>query len=46
LVAEGRPRVRFAFHDRTTIPPGVVRDILVTQAGLTLDEALKVVHDG
>jgi predicted RNA binding protein YcfA (HicA-like mRNA interferase family) len=45
LEAEGHPRVRFTYHDRATIPPGVVKDILISQAGLTLEEALKVVHD-
>jgi predicted RNA binding protein YcfA (HicA-like mRNA interferase family) len=45
LAAEGRPRVRFSYHDRETVPPRVVKDILVNQAGLTVDEALKAVHD-
>jgi hypothetical protein len=45
MVAEGRPRVRFAFHDRATIPPRIVQDTLVKQAGLTVEEALKVIHD-
>jgi hypothetical protein len=38
--------VTFAFHDRATLPPGVVRDILVRQVGLTVDEALEVVRGG
>lgn len=46
LIADGRPPVTFAFHDRTTLPPGVVRDILVRQVGLTVDEALEVVRGG
>lgn len=46
LVAEGRPALTFAFHDRATLPPGVVRDILVRQVGLTLDEALEEVRGG
>jgi predicted RNA binding protein YcfA (HicA-like mRNA interferase family) len=45
LAAEGRPRVRFAYHDRATVPPHTVRDILLDQVGLTVEEALKVVHD-
>jgi len=46
LVADGRPDLTFAFHDRATLAPGVVRDILVRQVGLTLDEALEVVRGG
>jgi predicted RNA binding protein YcfA (HicA-like mRNA interferase family) len=44
LVAEGRPQLTFAFHDRVSLAPGVVRDILVKQVGLDVDEALKVVR--
>lgn len=44
LVAEGRPALTFAFHDGETVPPGVVRDILVKQVGLDRDEALKAVR--
>jgi predicted RNA binding protein YcfA (HicA-like mRNA interferase family) len=43
LVAEGRPPLTFAFHDNVSLSPGVVRDILVKQAGLSHNEALKVV---
>ncbi|MFF3438005.1 type II toxin-antitoxin system HicA family toxin [Streptosporangium sp. NPDC002721] len=43
LVCEGRGRLTFAFH-RGSIAPGVVRDILVKQVGLDVDEALKVVR--
>lgn len=43
LVAEGRPPLTFAFHDSESLSPGVVRDILVKQVGLSRDEALKVV---
>ena len=46
LVAGGRPELTFAFHDRVTLPPGVVRSILVRQVGLTVDEALEVVRRG
>jgi predicted RNA binding protein YcfA (HicA-like mRNA interferase family) len=45
LAAEGRPRVRFTYHDRRTIPPGAVRAMLVKKVGLTPEEALKVIHD-
>lgn len=43
LETEGRPALTFAFHDGESLSPGEVRDILVKQAGLTLDEALMVV---
>lgn len=40
LSAPARPTIRFAFHDRRTIPPGVVRDILVKDVGLEEQDAL------
>lgn len=43
LVAEGRSPLTFAFHDNVSLSPGVVRDILVKQAGLSHNEALEVV---
>jgi predicted RNA binding protein YcfA (HicA-like mRNA interferase family) len=43
LEAEGRPPLTFAFHDSESLSPGVVRDILMKQVGLTYDEALRVV---
>jgi predicted RNA binding protein YcfA (HicA-like mRNA interferase family) len=46
LVAEGRPRILFAYHDGVTIGRSMVRDILVKQAGLTLDEAREVIRCG
>jgi predicted RNA binding protein YcfA (HicA-like mRNA interferase family) len=46
LVAEGRPELTFAFHDRRSLTPVEVRDILVKQVGLKLDDALKVVGGG
>ena len=42
LVAAGRPRVLFSFHDKATVPPGLVRSILVKTVGLTVDEALQL----
>jgi predicted RNA binding protein YcfA (HicA-like mRNA interferase family) len=39
LVAPGRPPLTFAFHASATIPPGLVRKILVRDVGLTEDEA-------
>jgi predicted RNA binding protein YcfA (HicA-like mRNA interferase family) len=44
LTAEGRPPLTFAFHDGESLPPGVVRDILVKQIGLTIDDAMKAVR--
>lgn len=42
LLAEGRPPVLFSFHDRATVPPGLVRKILVKTVGLTAEDALKL----
>lgn len=46
LTAVGRPEITFAFHDRASLAPGVVRSILVRQVGLTVDDALEVVRRG
>ena len=35
----GYPPLGFSFHDRVTIPPGLVRKILVQDVGLTDEEA-------
>lgn len=35
----GYPPVTFAFHDRATVPGGLVRTILVDRVGLTEAEA-------
>ncbi|WP_327168817.1 type II toxin-antitoxin system HicA family toxin [Streptomyces subrutilus] len=43
LEADGMPPLTFAFHDGASLSPGVVRDILVKQAGLSEDNALKAV---
>ncbi|MGW1996021.1 type II toxin-antitoxin system HicA family toxin [Embleya sp. NPDC001921] len=43
LKAEGIPPLTFAFHDGEGLAPGVVRDILVKQVGLSKDDALKAV---
>lgn len=40
LVAPGRPRILFAFHDGRELSPGHVRHVLVKQVGLEEDEAL------
>lgn len=42
LEAEGRPPLVFAFHDRQTCPPGLVRKILTVDIGLGEDEALAI----
>lgn len=39
LEAEGRPPIRFAFHDGDDIPGGVVAKVLMEDAGLSRDEA-------
>lgn len=44
LEGPGRPALTFAFHNRESLSPGEVRDILVKQVGLSLEEALKVVE--
>jgi predicted RNA binding protein YcfA (HicA-like mRNA interferase family) len=38
----GYPPLGFSFHDRVTIPPGLVRKILVQDVGLTLEEAAEL----
>jgi hypothetical protein len=35
------PPLTFAWHDGATVPPGVVRKVLVPQVGLSVQEALK-----
>lgn len=42
MEAPGRPPLTFAFHDKTTIPSGLVRKVLVRDAGLAEDEARKL----
>lgn len=39
MEAEGRPSFTFAFHDKATIRPALVRKILVEDVGLAEDEA-------
>lgn len=40
LVALGRPTLFFAHHDRAELAPGIVRNWLVAEVGLTPAEAL------
>jgi predicted RNA binding protein YcfA (HicA-like mRNA interferase family) len=42
MQADGRPAITLAFHDGQTIGPHLVRDILVKEVGLSIDEARKV----
>lgn len=35
----GYPWLLFSFHDGQTLPPGLVRKVLMDDVGLTLDEA-------
>jgi predicted RNA binding protein YcfA (HicA-like mRNA interferase family) len=37
------PPFTFAFHDKATIPSGLVRKILVREVGLAEDEARKLI---
>lgn len=39
LEASGHPPFTFAFHDRSTLSPGLVREVLVRYVGLDEDEA-------
>lgn len=42
MEAPGRPSFTFAFHDKATIKPALVRKILVKDVGLAEDEARKL----
>lgn len=42
LEAPRRPKLVFAFHDKATIAPGLVRQILVRPVGLAEREALRL----
>jgi len=42
LRAQGRPQLLFSYHDGATVPPGVVRKILIRDVGLTEEEAWAV----
>jgi predicted RNA binding protein YcfA (HicA-like mRNA interferase family) len=42
LKTPGRPSITFAFHDRATVGPAVVRKVLCRDVGLGEDEALKL----
>lgn len=40
LVADGRPRIIFAFHGSRDVPGWMVRRVLVDQAGMAEPETL------
>ena len=40
--AKERPQILFSYHDGATVPPGVVRKILVKQIGLSEEDALEL----
>ena len=42
LAAPGRPSLTFAFHDRATVGPGLVRKVLCRDVGLSEEDALKL----
>lgn len=42
MTAPGRPPLTFAFHDKATVPSGLVRKVLVRDVGLAEDEARKL----
>jgi hypothetical protein len=42
MESPGYPPLTFAFHDKATIPAGLVRKILVRDVGLAEDEARKL----
>jgi len=47
LVADGRPRLLWAFHPSvTSIGPVMVRKVLVKDVGLTPSEALEAIRRG
>jgi hypothetical protein len=39
----GHRPITYAFHDRVTLPPGVVRDVPVNQVGMSEAAALELV---
>jgi predicted RNA binding protein YcfA (HicA-like mRNA interferase family) len=42
MKAPGRPPLTFAFHDKATVPSGLVRKVLVRDIGLAEDEVRKL----
>jgi hypothetical protein len=46
MESPSHPPLTFAFHDKVTIPAGLVRKILVRDVGLAEDEARKLLRIG
>lgn len=46
MESPGHRPIMFAFHDGDTVGPALVRDILVRQVGLTLEQAKEVAGRG
>lgn len=44
LACKGRPDIRWAFHDKRELAPIEVRNVLIKQAKLTVDEARRAVN--
>lgn len=42
MEAPDRPPLTFAFHDKATVPSGLIRKVLVRDVGLAEDEARKL----
>lgn len=42
LVSPGRQPILYSFHKSVTVPPGLVRKILVQEAGLSEEAALEL----
>ena len=45
LECDGRPDLTFAYHDKVSIPGGMVRVILVRQVGLSMAEGLEAIRN-
>jgi predicted RNA binding protein YcfA (HicA-like mRNA interferase family) len=44
LEAPDRPRLLWSYHDRATVPPGVIRKYLVKEIGLSESDALALLR--
>jgi predicted RNA binding protein YcfA (HicA-like mRNA interferase family) len=44
LEAPDRPVLHWSYHDKATVPPGVIRKYLETQIGLSESEALALLN--
>lgn len=42
LVAEGRPRIRWAYHNKRSLAPRELKRLLIEDAGLSMEEAKEV----